>query len=174
MLHHVAVLLFFLRTMLRMASHSKLLAWLFHKCLCHDIMQLFFILWHWWQYGSMQCLHCSDFTSNPARPFLFGLVGCSHPGSLQGKSQNWRPCPSRAQNQQARSKVKSLWQLHSSYMKALGAFNSQLLSSGTNTANGVNRVSRPQTSEATCGGFKNEQTALEAFCGSWKDVAYLS
>ena len=41
MLHHVAVLLFFLRTMLRMASHSKLLAWLFHKCLCHDIMQLF-------------------------------------------------------------------------------------------------------------------------------------
>ena len=128
-----------------------------------------FILWHWWQYGSMQCLHCSDFTSNPARPFLFGLVGCSHPGSLQGKSQNWRPCPSRVQNQQARSKVKSLWQLHSSYMKALGAFNSQLLSSGTNTANGVNRVSRPQTSEATCGGFKNEQTALEAFCGSWKD-----
>ena len=113
-----------------------------------------FILWHWWQYGSMQCLHCGDFTSNPARPFLFGLVGCSHPGSLQGKSQNWRPCPSRVQNQQARSKVKSLWQLHSSYMKALGAFNSQLLSSGTNTANGVNRVSRPQTSEATCGGFK--------------------
>ena len=58
-----------------------------------------FILWHWWRYGSMQCLHCSDFTSNPARPFLFGLVGCSHPGSLQDKSQNWRPCPSRVQNQ---------------------------------------------------------------------------
>ena len=65
---------------------------------------------------------------------------------------NWWPCIKSAKS--ARSKVKSLWQLHSSYMKALGAFNSQLLSSGTNTANGVNRVSRPQTSEATCGGFK--------------------
>ena len=76
-------------------------AWVFHKCL---IMSWYhaalFILWHWWRYGSMQCLHCSDFASNPARPFLFGLVGCSHAGSLQNKPQNWRPCPSGVQNQQ--------------------------------------------------------------------------